>query len=464
MQHLRFIDLFAGIGGFHQALSALGNDCVFASEIDDDLRSLYVENFPRLRSRTVGDITKNRERVPPHDILCAGFPCQPYSKSGYQDGHADARGKLFAEILAILRRHHPEYVLLENVGNFEQHAGGRTWAEAKASLQRLGYTVVATEHVKSGGQGLLSPHHLGFPQTRERFYAVCRRGPLSANVLPLPRRERITDIRPLLNNDSELTDDDREETRLSQSQCTAIEHWNSLHRALPLGIEFPSFPLWSDEFGAAYAYEETTPFAARKQQLLKWTRHVGGHANMTRRELIDLLPSYARENATHFPNWKVRFISQNRDWYRRQRRWFPPGWMQGVRRFPASLRKIEWNCKGEDHDLWSHVLQFRPSGLRVKRTHTIPALVALTTTQIPIIGPMRRYITRTEALRFQGFPDAHRLPADRELAFRALGNAVHVGVVAVIAAQLLGQDLPNEIRASQQPDNSVAQTAFAWAG
>src|SRR5258708_15046474 len=107
---------------------------------------------------------------------------------------------------------------------------------------------------------------------------------------------------------------------------------------------------------------------------------------------------------------------------------------------PASLRKLEWNCQGEERNLWKHVLQFRPSGLRVKRMTAIPALVSLTTSQIPIIGPKGRYITRGEALGLQGFPPDFELPVTRELAFQALGNAVHVGVATEVASRLLGHN------------------------
>jgi len=439
---LKFIDLFAGLGGFHLALEALGHNCVFASEVDDELRRLYVRNFPGAAEYVVGDIRAHHRKVPPHDILCAGFPCQPFSKSGFQDGQFDTRGTLFHDIIAILKDHKPTYVLLENVGNFEQHDAGRTWAVAKGRLQRLGYSVVATEHVKSGGGGLLSPHHLGFPQTRERFYAVCKRGPLSGEVMPFADRKRITDVRPYLQTTSDLTDSDRSETRLSALQRECIEHWNRLHRALSNRQEFPSFPLWSDEFAARYSYDHPTPFTARKDLLLRWTKTSGGRSEMTRRELIDRLPSYARDEVSRFPHWKVRFIEQNRAWYKTHRATFPADWLVGVRDFPASLRKMEWNCQGEDRNLWSHVMQFRPSGLRVKRMRSIPALVALTTTQIPIIGPLRRSITRVEALRFQGFPDRHELPEARDAAFRAIGNAVHVDVARSIAARLLGQQAP----------------------
>lgn len=454
---LKFIDLFAGLGGFHLALEALGHKCVFASELDPELRELYGRNFPDTRNYTVGDIKVNRGRVPAHDILCAGFPCQPFSKSGYQNGHLDTRGTLFHDILAILKKHKPAYVFLENVGNFEQHDHGRTWAVAKSRLQNLGYSVVATEHIKSGGHGLLSPHHLGFPHSRERFYAVCRRpGQLSADVLPAPSRLRITHLGPYLQRNSDLTEEDRSETRLSASQVECINHWNDLLAALPPNVDFPSFPLWSDEFDATYAYQRKTPFRARKQTLLRWTRPLGGTHDLTREALIGLLPSYARKETNRFPHWKIKFIEQNRAWYRKHKLSFPEGWLAHTRTFPSSLRKMEWNCKGEERDLWEHVLQFRPSGLRVKRLHSIPALVALTTTQIPIIGPLRRYITRVEGLRLQGFPDSHLVPADRDAAFRALGNAVHVDVARTIASRLLCQQLPVQITPMVETDVSAS--------
>src|ERR1043166_566973 len=86
---MKFIDLFAGIGGFHKALASLGHECVFASEIDEELADLYRGNFPSIRKHVYGDIRRSKGRVPAHDILCAGFPCQPFSKSGSQNGRRD---------------------------------------------------------------------------------------------------------------------------------------------------------------------------------------------------------------------------------------------------------------------------------------------------------------------------------------------------------------------------------------
>ena len=440
---MRFVDLCAGLGGFRQALTRLGYECVFASEIDDELRELYVENYPDAVGTTFGDLRLFRNRVPPHNILCAGFPCQPFSKSGSQLGLDDAiRGTLFDEIAHILERCHPEYVILENVGNFERHDGGRTWNIVKQKLQALGYDVRGTEHIVSGGPGLISPHHFGFPHSRERFFIVAKLGQLPVNPFPSGDRDCETDLGEMVQPAHELTSDDMQETRLTESQRDCIEHWNLLLSKLPESdVPLPSFPIWSDEFGATYPFESHTPYYTTTTEL---RRYLNGHANGTRLahyELMELLPSYARSTSEKFPKWKVNFIRQNREWYREYCRFFPRNWLATLRTFPSSFRKLEWNCQGEERNLWRHVLQFRPSGLRVKRYSTAPALVAMTATQIPILGPKRRFVTRIEGLRLQGFPDHHKLPRSRELAFQALGNAVHVGLVEIIARQLLRDSL-----------------------
>jgi DNA (cytosine-5)-methyltransferase 1 len=438
---LRFVDLFAGLGGFHLALASLRHRCVFASEINEDLRNLYKLNFPDSAPVLFGDIRECKHSVPAHDVLCAGFPCQPFSKSGYQNGHRDTRGTLFHEILDILETHSPRYVILENVGNFEQHEAGNTWLTAKRSLESLGYSVLATEHVKNGGRGLISPHHFGHPHSRERFYAVCKRGALSPDVLPTPKRNAKSDLAPMLQQPGELAESDIRETRLSNLQVECIEHWNRLLASIPVTTEFPSFPIWSDEFGATYPFEDMTPFSCPIEVLVEATSPNGGSKTMSRDELLMLVPSYARTAQDEFPDWKKRFIRQNRRWFKDVAQDVPDGWLEDLRSsFPSSLRKFEWNCHGERRDLWSHVLQFRPSGLRAKRMTSIPALVALTTTQTPIIGPQGRFISRVEARRLQGFPDNHRLPDSRPAVFQALGNAVHVDVIRLIASRLLGPE------------------------
>ena len=436
---MRFVDLFAGLGGFHIALRRLGHECVFASEIDDELCSLYVQSFPEAERITFGDIRQCRDEVPPHEILCSGFPCQPFSKSGSQLGMNDkVQGTLFDEIVHVLDRRRPSYVILENVGNFERHDKGRTWRIVREKLEALDYDVRGTEHIASGGPGLISPHHLGFPHSRERFFIVAKQGNLPENPFPPTNRKCVTSLSAIVQPATELTEQDLLETRLTNSQRECIEHWNLFLSQFPEEASLPSFPIWGDEIGAIYPFADYTPYEAPIEEL---KRSLDGHfptASLSHEELLQLLPSYARAKETKFPKWKIDFIRWNREWFQKHRDYFPQEWVEKLWRFPPSFRKLEWNCQGGERDLWKHVLQFRPSGLRVKRYSSSPSLVAMTSTQIPVLGPEQRFLTRVEGLRLQGFPDHHKLPKSRGKAFMALGNAVHVEVVEAIAKQLLG--------------------------
>ena len=256
---------------------------------------------------------------------------------------------------------------------------------------------------------------------------------------PFPRGDRrcVTSLAGIVQARDELSPADQREVRLTDQQVRCIDHWNELLRAIPQEVDLPYFPIWGDEIHARYPYAKTTPHQCSREQILAHLRRNGAWLGRRKRHILALLPSYARVPQARFPEWKVEFIRQNRRWFREIATHFPEGWVRELRQLPPSLRKLEWNCQGEKRDLWRYVLQFRPSGLRVKRYTSCPALVAMTTTQIPILGPKRRFITRVEGLRLQGFPDRHQLPKARERAFMALGNAVHVGVARRIAQSIL---------------------------
>jgi DNA (cytosine-5)-methyltransferase 1 len=164
---------------------------------------------------------------------------------------------------------------------------------------------------------------------------------------------------------------------------------------------------------------------------------------MGRNEQHKNLPSHARRTEDQtFPLWKKNFISRNREFFRDNHEWLTP-WMNEWQpwNLPSSLQKFEWNAQGAEREIDGHVIQIRASGVRVKRTTTAPSLVAMTQTQVPILGAeltgRRRYMTPSECAELQSLGSIH-LPTESQGAYKALGNAVNARVVARIAESLLG--------------------------
>jgi DNA (cytosine-5)-methyltransferase 1 len=158
---MKFIDLFAGIGGIRIPFDELGAKCVFSSEIDKYSRATYSSNFNDIPS---GDITTIDENdIPEFDILLAGFPCQPFSNAGLRKGFKDMRGTLFFDICRIVKKHKPKVILLENVKGFVGHDKGHTMMIILKSLRDIGYEV---------SYKVLNAKNFGVPQNRERIYIV----------------------------------------------------------------------------------------------------------------------------------------------------------------------------------------------------------------------------------------------------------------------------------------------------
>ena len=155
----------------------------------------------------------------------------------------------------------------------------------------------------------------------------------------------------------------------------------------------PSFPIWTMEFEQHIHSEDTTPHAVGTRKLRNFKGSHGFQLSTAAPAMkFCHLPSHARVEQKLFPSWKVQFIQQNRSFYQRNKRWIKP-WLPKIFEFPPSLQKFEWNCKGEKRDIWQYVIQFRASGVRVKRPTTAPSLIAMTSTQVPIIAWENRYIT-----------------------------------------------------------------------
>jgi DNA (cytosine-5)-methyltransferase 1 len=411
-----FVDLFAGIGGFHAALGSIGGECVFASDVDEAAREVYQINWMKKSSRIelVGDIRPftegSRVRVPKHDVLTAGFPCQPFSKSGQQKGVNEARGTLFYNILRIVEAKKPQIVLLENVRNLIGPKHIQDFRLMMKMLRELGYAVSETP-------SLMSPHLLprtvgGTPQHRERifigaFYVGAKNAQKLKNMPPMFDRNPFNldphvewDIRDYIIDKEKLSKESLSEAQLNENQKKAFKIWSNfveLHSKFS-NSPLPGLPLWT-EF---------------------WVR--------TNKLVI----------AKNTPDWKANFIRRNSEFYTKNQRWIDP-WRSETRLddLIPSYRKFEWQA-GTSKNLKDCLIQFRPSGIRVKHPSYVPAFVAIS--QTPVIGWMKRELTVEEAKVLQGFPDNFKFGNQRNsLSMKQIGNAVHPGVSQFVFKELLKQ-------------------------
>lgn len=424
VRNLKFIDLFAGLGGFHLALSELGHTCVFACEIDSELRDNYEKNFGIKPEGNIMDI--HVDSIPHHDILCAGFPCQPFSKAGFQQGLKDKkRGALFDEIIKILDRHRPEYIILENVPNIRKHNNGRTWEYIEEQLKGKGYGIFPMD---------LSPHHFGIPQIRLRTYIVGKKGGLNGFKRPEPSEHN---SKP--NITSILDKNPKNARKLPQKVRDCFSVWQEFLDIVPDDEKIPH-PLWAMEFGATYPYEKTTPHSMSLKALRKYKGSFGTSITGERREEIyRCLPSHATRANNKFPEWKINMIKRNRKFYLRNKKLLGH-WIQKVKQFPSSFQKLEWNVGDGARDMKQYIIQCRASGIRVKKPTTSPSLVAMNSTQIPIISWENRFITLQECIRLQSMEKLSHIPIHTSKAYRALGNAVNVNVLNLIASSLLNNN------------------------
>lgn len=176
----KFIDLFAGIGGFRLALQNLGGKCVFTSEWDKDAQKTYKANFGEV---PFGDITKQsiKNYIPSDfDLLCAGFPCQAFSIAGKRGGFEDTRGTLFFDVAEIIRKYRPKAIFLENVKGLRSHDKGKTLETILNVLRNdLDYFIPEPE--------VINAKEFGVPQNRERIYIVGFRKDLGINIFSYPK-------------------------------------------------------------------------------------------------------------------------------------------------------------------------------------------------------------------------------------------------------------------------------------
>lgn len=380
MNKFKFIDLFSGIGAFYQAMYKLGGKCVFASDIDERCIQVYMNNY-HIDSKC--DIRTIHEKdIPAHDLLCAGFPCQTFSKAGLQAGENDMRGTLFNEIKRILRYHHPKYVVLENVVNLIRNNNGKTWSNILASLKELGYRTTKFPLI-------LSPHQFGVPQLRSRVFILGYFDPVHIDeplIIKLPNllKKEDNDIFSILDKNLPPS--------ISSYEQNVLDTWEEFYHGLHQ--KTIGFPIWSEFFRKTY--DES------------------------------------------FPEWKKEFVRKNNLLYIKNKA-FIDDWLvrhNQLKGFIKSDRKFEWQCGDRISSIYQGVIQFRPSGVRVKMPNVFPALVAMG--QIPIIGKYKRRLTLKECSRLQSFSDNFIPDQNLHAAYKQFGNSANVKVIYTITKSMLG--------------------------
>lgn len=413
--NFRFIDLFAGIGGFHQAMRFLGGECVMAAEINQACVDTYNLNFKTLEGGVRGDVKEiDPTSIAPFDVLCAGFPCQPFSKAGLQQGFSDkTRGNLFYSIMDILDAHDEcKFVVLENVRNLADKT--ENWEVIHTELLKRDFIITQKPLI-------LSPSDFGIPQIRERVYIlgikkdgcsaeIQEKGyiePSDLNVDKYKKKCKLGDALTLLE------DNVSREYQISAEQALMIQAWDEFR--IGTGIKVIGFPLWISCFGVGI--DDT-----------------------------DVLKNSLEYD--DMPNWKKRFVDKNREFYLEHRDFIDP-W---IIKFDMMNRiklyqKFEWNCGEDVQNMHDSIIQIRQSGIRVKRTTYFPSLVAIVNTPIIWDNNMNayRHITPREAANLQKFDQRYKFTGTDKQIYRQLGNSVNVRILKILCKNLFELRLKDDV-------------------
>ena len=371
-KELKFIDLFCGIGGFHQALKDLGHKCILACDIDKACREVYENNYGIKPVNNVKDIKP--EELQDFDILCAGFPCQAFSNGGKKLCFEDSRGLLFDEIIKIAKVKKPSFMFLENVKHILKVSNGEVIKYIKRKIGETGYELQLFQ---------MSPHEYGIPQQRERVYFVCVRKDIYKKDFLLIHEKKKPDFIKFL----EPYDKVDKKYHIKGDILNCLESWNEIIQKFKTKEKI-SPTIMINDYYKFYTDEEFNNLATWRKEYMK-------------KNLI-LINKYQKEFDEFYE--KHNEILNKRSIY----------------------GQLDWQCGNikENDTIFNYFIQIRQSGIRVKKAEYFPTLVAIS--QIPIYGKEKRYITPRECARLQGFPETFIIDSNDKNAYKQFGNSVCV--------------------------------------
>ncbi|MHA0305684.1 DNA (cytosine-5-)-methyltransferase [Mesomycoplasma ovipneumoniae] len=385
-QKLKFVDLFAGIGGFHKAIESVAKknnfdiECVFVSEIDPYAITTYINNFNVDQDKIINikDLDADTSQVPDHDFLFAGFPCQAFSNAGKKLGFSDEiRGTLFFDIVKILKNKKPKYILLENVKGLVSHDKGKTWSTiVKILKDDLDYMIPEKPLV-------LSPNDFGIPQDRKRVY------------IPGVLRTKVNNPSSFLNTDA--LPKNKINNPLNNKNVFEVKDyiWNNF--------------LLDDVDDKYYLNPNNKSDKYLLKVLEAWNEFLKNVKRIDNRTLpviwaYELGKDY---DISNLPDWHKKYILDMRQIYNLNKK-FIDSWLikYDVKNWKKREQKLEWQAGKDIKDLKETFIQLRQSGIRCKRPVKFPTLVAMV--QIPLIFDKNkntwRYLSPREVANLQSFP------------------------------------------------------------
>jgi len=388
-------------------LKKLGFKCVLASDINKECRDNYKANY---NIEPTDDLTKlNIETIPSFNILCAGFPCQPFSKAGEQKGFKDDRGNIFFDICNIIKYHRPEYIILENVKNLLSHDECNTWNVIHSLLDKLNYHTYNSPLI-------LNTLYFGVPQSRERVVILCKRKDIG-ELPPLPtitsKCKQKTSLTSIIE---EMVDD---KYTINEKLKTTETVWNNfLEICNSNNIDIPKFPIWTDWWDSNGNDTRVTKFKK-------------GLSDEENKQIV-----LKKQNAFYkkYTNW----IDKNRAFYKKHNS-ILKNWLLESRKKPlwrGAVRKMEWQAGNNNLNMNQVLWSPRGSGVRIKNLDYSPTLVAMTS-MLPIYGPKSRILTPRECARLQSFPEDYIIHSNDKVAYKQFGNAVNVKMIEHCARFLI---------------------------
>ena len=369
---LKFIDLFCGIGGFHQVLNDLGHQCVLACDIDKACREVYYNNYKIEPVNNVKEI--DPKKLEDFDILCAGFPCQAFSNGGKKLCFEDSRGLLFDEIIRIAKVKKPMFMFLENVKHILKVSNGEVIEYIKQKIDKTGYNLQLFK---------MSPHEYGIPQQRERIYFVCVRKDIYKKDFELLHKKSKPEFLKFL----ETRDKVDKKYYISGDILNCLDAWDKMVKKF------------------------------KKDEKISPTIMIN-----------DYYKFYTNEEFNNLSKWKRDYITKNLQLINKYQKEFDKFYNEHneILNKRSIYGQLDWQCGKikENDSIFNHFIQIRQSGIRIKKAEYFPTLVAIS--QIPIYGKEKRYITPRECARLQGFPESFIIDPSDKNAYKQFGNSVCV--------------------------------------